>query len=97
MSETVKSKRKNGKTELLEFLQTLETPLKPKLHINGSEFYGCILTVDFGQPLEPPVLSQQEEEKLKDIMRSTARWVIGKDFNIRISHDPEGGVWWASL
>lgn len=100
----VKSTKPRNKTtdlsDIQSFLSQLETEFKPSLHVNtvnGTSFLNCVLTVDFGQPLNPPKLSEEDEEKLKEKMRAATKLVLNRDVGIRVLNDPYYGIWWTSV
>jgi hypothetical protein len=84
-------------SDLTSFLSSVETEHKPTLHVNGATHLNCVLAVDFGQPLTPPKLSDDEAEKLKEKMRVATKTIINRDVGIRVLNDPSAGVWWTSL
>ena len=102
--KTLKSfKKPQGKKEvdlsdLQNFLSQIKTELKPSLHVNGSSYLNCVLTVDFGQPLNPPNISSEEEDKLKEKMRASTKLIVNRpDASIRISNDPLANMYWSTV
>lgn len=94
--------RREGKSldtsALKDFLGSLGLDYTPTVHVNGRIFVQALLTVDFGAPLKPVKLSSEQVQELNDHMRAVARDIIGRDGNIRISHDSaNGNVYWASV
>ncbi len=93
-------KKTDDLSDIRGFLAQLETEFKPSLHVNtvnGTSFLNCVLTVDFGQPLNPPKLSEEEEEKLKEKMKVATKLVLNRDVGIRVLNDPYYGIWWTSV
>lgn len=82
---------------LREWLASLDLPVKPVVHINGYAFTSAVLTVDFGSPLKPVKLAYEQSQELMDRMRKLTKEIIGREVNVRISHDGPNGVYWASV
>lgn len=84
-------------SSLKEWLASLDLPVKPAIHINGHAFTSAVLTVDFGSPLKPVKLSFEQNQELMERMRKLTRDVLGREGNVRISHDAPNGIYWASV
>lgn len=90
-------KRVVSSADMEAFLASLNTTVRPTLHVNGAEYRNAILTVDFGEPLEPFVLSSDDLQELVTRMRGLAREVLGRDATININPDKNRGIMWASV
>ena len=100
MNDTIKrapKKRIVSSADLEDFLMALDIPYRPRLHINGSQYHTALLSVDFGESLEPFRLSNEQMHELVSGMRSLAREVLGREGSININTDNSRGVLWASL
>lgn len=83
---------------LREYLDTLELGVNPTIHINGHAFASALVTVDFGQPLKPAKLNQDQGAVFSDLLRKLAREIVNREnANIRVSYDNINGVYWASI
>lgn len=83
---------------LREYLDTLELSVTPDIHINGHAYASALVTVDFGQPLKPAKLTQDQGAVFSDLLRKLAREVLNREgANIRVSYDSYNGVYWASI
>jgi hypothetical protein len=81
-----------------EYLDSLDLSVVPTIHINGHAFANALVTVDFGQPLKPAKLSQEQGAVFSDLLRKLARDVLNREgANIRVSYDSYNGVYWASI
>ena len=92
--------RPNGSREtadLTSWLGGLEYPTVPKLHVNGSQYANCILTVDFGHPTRANKVNPDHVPDLIAHMRKVARAIMNKEVSIRISNDQHTGIWWACV
>lgn len=99
MSDNKRSSRKRAVSskEMDTFLANMNTPVKGKLHINGSAFQNAVLTVDFGEPIQSFRLNNDQMHELVSNMRSLARDVLGRDASINIMSDSSRGIYWASV
>lgn len=99
MSDTKRAPRRKAvnSTEMVEFLGGLNLAVKPSLHINGSSYHQAVVTVDFGEPLDPVRLTNDQMHDLVSNMRSLTRDVIGRDASVNINTDNSRGVYWASI
>lgn len=83
-------------TPVAEYLASLELGVTPTIHVNGHSFQSALVTVDFGQPLRPIKLSQEQNQEFTDRLRKLARDILGREA-VRVSHDLTGGlVYYAS-
>lgn len=88
----------NKLNDLRNYVASLDVPVKPSVHVNGGSFHSAVLTVDFGQPLEPLKLTSEQVNGLTSAMREAARQVARSNSNVRINADSNNGlVYWASL
>lgn len=95
-SETAKRGRGSlDLTPMKAFLASLDVGVTPTLHVNGHSYSTAIVTVDFGSPLTPIKLTQEQTQDLTDRLRRLARDIIGRDANVRVSHDSSNGIFWA--
>lgn len=96
-----KTKRQtHKKPEFESFVQWLNrlNPAKPILHVNGPSFASAVLTVDFGAPLnEPVVLTAEQTAELVTGLKTAARSLYRYDVNVRVQNDLSNGIWWASI
>jgi len=94
-----KPKPTNALVDLKTWLQTLNPAIKPTTHVNGKDFPACILTVDFGTPLEPFELTPDQATELPKKMRAAVREIYSKDVpdsEVRIWNDTNG-IWWSGV
>jgi hypothetical protein len=83
---------------LREYLSSLELGVTPTIHINGHAFTSALVSVDFGQPLKPAKLNQDQGAVFSEMLRKLAREIVNREnANIRISYDSSNGVYWASI
>ena len=82
--------------EFRTWLATLGLEISPALHING-KYFDTVLTVDFGQPLKPVRLTDDQTSELVTRVRKLTRSIVGREINVRVSNDSATGVWWASI
>ena len=81
-----------------DWLESLELEVKPTVHINGHAYTSALVTVDFGSPLKPVKLTPEQNGELTDRLRMLAKDIVGREnANIRISHDGQNGIFWASV
>ncbi len=83
-------------TELKTFLETIEATVPPSIHINGTNYPNCVLAVDFGQPLKPTKLSNEQQGELGAHLKRATKIVMNKEVNVRVSSDPQTGIWWTT-
>lgn len=81
---------------LQDWLASQNFSVNPTVHVNGHTFSTAYVTVDFGTPLSPISMTDEQTSELTERLRELAREVVGRPMNIRISHDPFNGVYWAS-
>jgi hypothetical protein len=99
MTDTNKrnTKKRVVSTESFEtFLSNLDIPVKARLHVNGASYHTALVTVDFGEPLEPFRLTQDQTYELHSGLRALARDILGRDAPININTDNSRGVVWAN-
>jgi len=95
---TKRTKRRNGVSELKTFVDGLELPVKPSVHVNGHQHPTAIVVVDFGMPKDGPVILDNEvSSDLLLLMTNIAREMCRGDTNIRGSVDRNTGVYWAGV
>lgn len=82
---------------LKSWCETLNVGVVPSIHVNGYGYSFALLTVDFGQPLEPVRLNAEQTNELQDRMRGVARAIVNRDSNFRVNFDNERGVYWVSM
>jgi hypothetical protein len=83
---------------LRDYLASLDLGITPTVHVNGHAFSSALVTVDFGQPLKPAKLNQDQGAEFSDRLRKLAREIVNRDnANIRVSYDNINGVYWASI
>lgn len=82
---------------LQNYLNSLELGVNPVIHVNGHSFPMALVTVDFGSPLKHVKLSPDQAGELTDRLKRLAREVLGREANVRVSHDGPNGVYWASV
>ena len=82
---------------LRDWLDSLSIDVKPSIHINGHVYTNALVCVDFGSPLKQVKLNSEQNAELNERLRLLARDVLGRDANIRVSHDGPNGVYWASV
>jgi hypothetical protein len=86
--------------DLQAWLQTLHPAIKPSVHVNGKDYPACVLTVDFGTPLEPFELNSDQATELPKKIRAAVREIfVHKDIpdnEVRIWNDANG-VWWSGI
>ena len=93
-------KLKNGLSEVEDFkawLATLEIGVIPSVHVNGSSYESCIMTVDFGVPLEPILLSPEQSSELVTRLRNVTKFVMEKDVKVSVMNDVNNGIWWCCV
>src|SRR2546430_884993 len=78
-------------------LDSMELGGKPTIHVNGHNYSMALVTVDFGSPLKPTKMNQDQNQEFSDRLRKLAREVLGREVNIRISHDGPNGIYVASV
>jgi hypothetical protein len=79
-----------------DWLRSLDLHVNPSIHINYG-YQSAVVAVDFGSPLQPVKLSNDQTIELHSRIRKLTKEVIGKDINVRIMHDQSNGVYWSSL
>ena len=84
--------------DLSTFLATIECEVNPTVHVNGSAYASALAAIDFGSPLNQFRLTSDDNAELTDRLRRLARAIVGREnANIRISHDGQNGIFYASL
>ncbi len=84
-------------TELQAYLDTLSVGVVPSIHFNGTIHPTAIIAVDFGAPISPVRLSQDQVQELMTKMRKVTRDLYSNEVNIRVSSDHQNGIFWASI
>lgn len=96
----VRTKSTQALTDLRTWLQTLHPAIKPNLHVNGKDYPACVLTVDFGTPLEPFELSSDQATELPKKLRAAVKEIFSHkeipEGDVRIWND-SNGVWWTGI
>lgn len=93
----VRGKRSFDASELTQFLDTLNVGVTPVIHVNGTTNPTAVLTIDFGAPLNPVRLTQDQVQDLMGRMRKATRELYSNDVNVRVSMDHQNGIYWASV
>jgi hypothetical protein len=84
--------------DLRRWLGTLQLGLaKPSVKVNGGQFPTALVVVDLGQPLKQVRLNSEQSSELGQRLRRTAREILGREANVRVSADNSHGIHWASL
>lgn len=92
-----RDKKKGASGNALQlWLNSQGFSVSPTVHVNGHTFSTAYVTVDFGTPLTPVNISDEQTSELTERLRELAREVVGRPVNVRISHDPFNGIYWAS-
>lgn len=94
----ITTKKSVALTDMKSWLATLFPGVMPTVHVNGKDYQPCILTVDFGTPLEPIELSVDQATELPKRMKAAVKEIlpnIAHDNDIRIWSDTNNGIWWA--
>ena len=77
---------------------TLHPAIKPTLHVNGKDYPFCVLTVDFGSPLEPFEPSSDQATEMLKKLKAATKELIAKTAednpSVRVYNDTPNGVWW---
>ena len=98
LRRTTSKKVEPDHTEFKAWLAALEGANNPTLHINGKAYTSCLLTVDFGTPLESYRLDNAQQSDLVNFMRQAGRAILSNEnASIRCTPDNSNGVWFASL
>lgn len=91
-------------SDFTAWLESLDIPNKPTLHVNGPNFYHAILAVDFGSPLKQTRLSQDVSNELYHRIADATRRVANLQTppadgrqNVRVSSDLSRGVYWSAI
>jgi hypothetical protein len=93
-----KARRLIEASNLHAYLRDLGLPVQPTIHINGPAFASAVVVVDFGQPLEPIKLTDDENAEVTEYLRQLTRTVIGKNINLPVEVDTKNGlVYWSKL
>lgn len=74
---------------LKEYLASLDCGVKPSVHVNDDR--RVPLVVDFGTPLTPVKLTQEQEDTIYEKMYA----YVGR--NYKAQHDPNNGIYWMML
>lgn len=84
--------------ELTTFLSTIECEVKPTVHVNGSAYASALVSIDFGSPINQFRLTSDDNTEVTERLRRLSRAIVGRETaNIRISHDGQNGIFYASL
>jgi len=83
--------------ELETWLETLQIGVKPTLKVNGVHHPTALVVVDLGQPVKQIRLTSEQSGELGQRLRRTARELLGRDVNIRVSADNSHGIHWVSV
>jgi predicted glycosyltransferase len=104
MAETIAKKKRIVKQkvaamdDLRAWLMTLHPAIKPTVHVNGKDYPACVVTVDFGVPLEPLELTAEQATELPKKLKALTKEILHpkeiQDSEIRIWNDTANGVWW---
>jgi hypothetical protein len=78
------------------WLSTLEVGVTPSVHINGSEYDTCVMTVDFGVPLEPVPLTPEQSSELVTRLRNATKFIMNNDVKVGVMNDASNGIWWTT-
>jgi hypothetical protein len=86
--------------DLKTWLLTLHPAIKPTTHVNGKDYPACIISVDFGTPLEPFELTPEQATELPKKLKAATKQIYQKDItenDVRIWNDSLNGVWWTGV
>ena len=87
-----------SRIELEDFLDSLDLPNKPTIHVNGREHPTAVVVVDFGAPLQQVRLTSAQNIDLGSRLRRYTKDILNKDFNIRVASDNYAGVvYWSNI
>jgi hypothetical protein len=89
-------KRPFDVSALQDWIDSQEFHVNANIHVNGRSFSGAYVTVDFGSPLTPFSMNDDQNAEFSDHLRKLAREVAGKQITIRIGYDQSNGIYWAS-
>lgn len=87
-----------ARTELEDFLASLDLEHAPKIHVNGKEHPTAIVVVDFGAPLRSVRLTLEQNQELMARVRRYTKDVVNKDVHIRVASDNYNGLlYWSNI
>lgn len=94
-----KSYSSSIRSELEDFLENLDLPVAPSIHINGNGHPTAIVVVDFGAPTDPVRLTADQNQELTSKLRKFTKELLkNKDIFVRVSSDNYAGVvYWSAL
>jgi hypothetical protein len=84
-------------SELRSWLDSQAFPVFPSITVNGTNHPTAVITVDFGSPIVALRLSTDQAEKLHARLRSLTRDLYSNEVNVRVSSDPQNGVFWSTV
>lgn len=84
---------------LIHFIEGMNIPANPTVHVNGKEHPSAVLVVDFGSTEMGTVrLNQEESAELANRMRDYTRDLLNRSVAVRVSVDTYNGlVMWTSV
>ena len=87
----------NDLTEFTTWLSSLESGVTPTVHVNGPIYTSCVLTVDFGTPLDGIKITTEQSNEMANRLRNVTKAILNRDVKVSIMNDPANGIWWTCL
>lgn len=84
---------------LIRFIENMDIPTNPTIHVNGKEHPTAIVVIDFGSTEQGNVrLHQEESAELANLLRDFTREVLNRSVAIRVNVDNYNGlVMWSTV
>lgn len=88
-----------ARNSLIRFIEGMDVPTNPTIHVNGKDHPSAIVVIDFGSTEMGNVrLRQEESAELANLLRDFTRDILGRSVVVRVSVDTyDGLVMWSSI
>jgi hypothetical protein len=84
-------------TEFRSWIDSQGFPVVPSIKVNGPNHPTAVIAVDFGSPVVPLRLSNDQVENIAYWLKDLTQLIYATQVNVRVSHDGSNGVFWASV
>lgn len=82
---------------LVDLVNSFGLHVNPVVHYNGPSPEAAIMVVDFGSPLVPVRLTNEQSAEMAAVMRRLTKELYQNEVNVRIGTDHQSGVHWTAL
>jgi hypothetical protein len=84
-------------TELRAWLDSQGFPVNVAIKVNGTNHPTAVITVDFGSPVVPVRLSDDQRDNIAYWIKDLTMALYTTPVNVRVTHDPQNGILYTSV